>query len=176
MNLHFPACFRPMILFLKYWIEHITIGILYVKCVFSTRIFCMGVPYFADCPCGVWCRGVTTCLRYVGPLLRNIVLDGSWSVNLTWRKSHFFLFFISDYTCICMYLNTSQYSNNNDNSNTFFIGLISRSQIFHSFTLYEMIPPITCGYSSQTAFGAWFVIVMDSRVASDLRRQDTHMD
>ena len=30
-----------------------------------------GIPGFATyCPCGVsWCRGLTTCLLYVGPLL-----------------------------------------------------------------------------------------------------------
>ena len=29
----------------------------------------MGVPGSAtDCPCGVWCRGLTTCPLYVGPL------------------------------------------------------------------------------------------------------------
>ena len=29
------------------------------------------VPGFAtDCACGVWCRGLTTCLLYVGPLFK----------------------------------------------------------------------------------------------------------
>ena len=36
---------------------------------FPTMIFCRGVPGFAtDCPRGVWCRGLTTCPLYVGPL------------------------------------------------------------------------------------------------------------
>ena len=36
----------------------------------TSRIFCRRVPGFAtDCPCGVWCRGLTTCLLYVGPPL-----------------------------------------------------------------------------------------------------------
>ena len=40
----------------------------YIK--FPSRIFCRRVPGFAtDCPCGVWCRGLTTCLLYVGPPL-----------------------------------------------------------------------------------------------------------
>ena len=31
-------------------------------------------PGFAtDCPCGVWCRGLTTCLLYVVPLFGNLV-------------------------------------------------------------------------------------------------------
>ena len=33
---------------------------------YSTWIFCRGVSGFAtDCPCGVWCRGLTTCLLHV---------------------------------------------------------------------------------------------------------------
>ena len=36
---------------------------------FFIRILYRGVPGFAiDCPCGVWCRGLTTCLLYVRPL------------------------------------------------------------------------------------------------------------
>ena len=36
---------------------------------FPTRIFYRGVPGFAtDCPCGVWCRGLTTFPLYVCPL------------------------------------------------------------------------------------------------------------
>ena len=60
---------------IEYWIEHVTFGLLYVMFRFSTRIFYGGVPGFAtDCHCGVWCRGLTTCLLYVGPLL-NIYLE-----------------------------------------------------------------------------------------------------
>ena len=33
---------------------------------FPTRIFYRGVPGFAtDCPCAVWCRGLTSCLLYL---------------------------------------------------------------------------------------------------------------
>ena len=36
---------------------------LYVTSSYPTWIFCRGVSGFAtDCPCGVWCRGLTTCL------------------------------------------------------------------------------------------------------------------
>ena len=57
----------------EYWFKHITIRLLCVKYIFSTRIFYWGIPGFAtDCPWGVWCRGLLTiCLPYVGPLLGN---------------------------------------------------------------------------------------------------------
>ena len=60
----------PLDILLEYWIEHVSFGLLYVMFTFPTRIFYRGVPGFAtDCPCGVWCRGLTTCLLYVGPIL-----------------------------------------------------------------------------------------------------------
>ena len=41
-------------------------------------IFCRGVSGFAtDCPCGVWCRGLTTCLLHVGPPFGNRILNNS---------------------------------------------------------------------------------------------------
>ena len=41
----------------------------FVRCMFPYRMFYRGVPGFAtDCLCGVGCRGLTTCLLYVGPL------------------------------------------------------------------------------------------------------------
>ena len=64
----------PMDILLEYWIEHVTFGLLYVMFTFLSRIFYRGVPGFAtDWPCGVWCRGLTTCLLYVGPLFGNLV-------------------------------------------------------------------------------------------------------
>ena len=51
---------------------------------FSAGIFYRGVPSFAtDCPCSVWCRGVTTCPLYVGPLFGNLVWNDSGFVSLT---------------------------------------------------------------------------------------------
>ena len=51
---------------------------------YSTWIFCRGVSGFAtDCPCGVWCRGLTTCLLHVGPPFGNRILNNSWAVGLT---------------------------------------------------------------------------------------------
>ena len=67
-------------LLLEYWIEHVTIGLLYVIFVSSTRIFYRWVPGFATyCPCRVLCRGLSTCLLYVGPHFGNLVLN-SWFV------------------------------------------------------------------------------------------------
>ena len=66
---------------------------------FPTRIFYRRVPGFAtDCPCGVWCRGLTTWRRYVGPLLGNLVENESRFVSLPQWKTTFFF-----------HLNTSHY-------------------------------------------------------------------
>ena len=70
VNAHLPGCFCP-------WTFRLNIGLntspsdsLCVIFKFPSRIFCRRVPGFAtDCPCGVWCRGLTTCLLYVGPPL-----------------------------------------------------------------------------------------------------------
>ena len=73
-----PGCF-PLDLLSKYRIQHGAIGPLIVTSSQSTWIFCRGVSGFAsDCPCGVWCGGLTTCLLYVGPILNN-----SWAVGVT---------------------------------------------------------------------------------------------
>ena len=74
---HLPGCFCP-------WTVFRNIGPLYVTCSYSTWIFCRGVSGFAnDCPCGVWCRGLTTCLLYVGPPFGNRFLNNKWAVGLT---------------------------------------------------------------------------------------------
>ena len=66
--------FLPLYILLEYWIEHVTIGLLYVMLTFPTRMFYRGVPGFAtDCPCGVWCRGLATFLLYVGPHFGNLL-------------------------------------------------------------------------------------------------------
>ena len=82
---HFPYMWSFLFLFvhiylmyhdslLEYWIEHFTFGLLYFMFTCPTRIFYRGVPgLVTDCPCGVWCLGLTTCLLYVGPLLGNLV-------------------------------------------------------------------------------------------------------
>ena len=63
---------------------------------YSTWIFCRGDKGFAtDCPCDVWCRGLTTCLLHVGPPFGNRFLNTIWDVGLTYWivYLHFFFFF-----------------------------------------------------------------------------------
>ena len=68
----------------EYRIQHGANGPLYVTSSYSTWIFCRGVSGFAtDCPCGVWCRALTTCLLHVGPPFGNRILNNSWAVGLT---------------------------------------------------------------------------------------------
>ena len=69
----------------EYRIQHGAIGPFYVTSSYSTWIFCRGVSGFAtDCPCDVWCRGLTTCLLQVGPPFGNRCLNTSWAVGLTY--------------------------------------------------------------------------------------------
>ena len=76
--------FLSLDLFWEYRIQHGANGPLYVTSSYSTWIFCRGVSGFAtDCPCGVWCRGLTTCLLHVGPPFGNRILNNSWAVGLT---------------------------------------------------------------------------------------------
>ena len=103
---HFAFCnpspsrmFLSLDLLPEYRIQH-TIGLLYVTSIYWTIIFYRGVSGFAtDCPCGVWCRGLTTCLLYVGPLFGYLLLNNSWAVGLTcWIvNSHYFF-------CILTYI------------------------------------------------------------------------
>ena len=79
-----PRMFLSLDLPSEYGIQHGTNGPLYVTSSYSTWIFCRGVSGFAtDCPCGVWCRGLTTCLLHVGPPFGNRILNNSWAVGLT---------------------------------------------------------------------------------------------
>ena len=69
-----PWVFPPLDILLEYWIEHVSFGLLWVMFTFPTKIFYRGVPGFAtNCPCGVWCRGLTTCPLYVGPRFGDLV-------------------------------------------------------------------------------------------------------
>ena len=79
-----PRMFLSLDLLWEYRIQHSANGPLYVTSSNSTWIFCRGVSGFAtDCPCGVWCRGLTTCLLHVGPPFRNQIINNSWAVGLT---------------------------------------------------------------------------------------------
>ena len=83
-NLSPPRMFLPPDLLYEYRTWHGIIGPLYVTFSYLTRIFYRKVSGFAtDCPCGVWYRGLTTCLLYVGPLFGNWLLNNSWAVGLT---------------------------------------------------------------------------------------------
>ena len=67
-----PRIFLSLDLLSEYWIQHGAIGPLYVISSYSIWIFCRGVSGFAtDCPCDVWCRGLTTRLLHVGPPFGN---------------------------------------------------------------------------------------------------------
>ena len=79
-----PRMFLSLDLLWEYWIQHGANGPLYVTSCYSTWIFCRGVSGFAtDCPCDVWCRGLTTCLLHVGPPFGTRILNNSWAVGLT---------------------------------------------------------------------------------------------
>ena len=83
-----PRMFLCLDLLSQYGIQHGVIGPLYATSSYSTWIFCKGVSGFAtDCPCDVWCRGLTACLLHVGPPLGNRFLNTSWAVYL-----HFLVF------------------------------------------------------------------------------------
>ena len=87
--------FLSLDLLSEYRIQHGAIGLIYVTSSYSTWIFCRGVSGFAtDCPCDVWCRGLTTCLLHVGPPFGNRILNTSMAVGLTCWKVHLhFLYF-----------------------------------------------------------------------------------
>ena len=72
-NAQRPGCFCPWTLSLNIGLNMFPLDS-FVMFTFPTRIFYRGVPGFAtDCPCGVWCHGLTTCPLYVGPLFGNLV-------------------------------------------------------------------------------------------------------
>ena len=88
-----PWMFLPLDIPSEYRPEHVTFGLLCVIFKFPSRIFCRRVPGFAtDCPCGVWCRGLTTCLLYVGSTFGILVWNDSGYVNLT-QWWYFFIIF-----------------------------------------------------------------------------------
>ena len=74
-NAQLPGCFAPLLdIPLEYRIEYVTLGLLYLMFTFPIMRFYRGVPGFeTDYPCGVWCRGLTTCFLYIGPPYGNLV-------------------------------------------------------------------------------------------------------
>ena len=82
----------------EYRIQHGAIGSLYVTSSYSTLIFCRGVSGFAtDCPCVVWCRGLTTCFLHVDSPFVNWFLNNNWAVD---SISYFSYFDICNYICL----------------------------------------------------------------------------
>ena len=103
---HAPLClFLPLYILFGVGCEHVTFEHLYVVFRFSTRIFYKWVPGFVtDCPCGVWCRGLTTCFLYVDPLFGNLVWNDSGFRSLTKCSTSFHCF----WSWFGRYLNVSQ--------------------------------------------------------------------
>ena len=101
-----PRMFLSLDLLSEYRIQHGAIGPLSVTSSYSIWIFCRGVSEFAtDCPCDVWCRGLTTCLLHVGSPFGNRFLNTSWAVGLTYWivYLHIFLFWHT-YLCMSWYI------------------------------------------------------------------------
>ena len=83
-NPSLPRMFFSLDLLSEYGILHGAIGPLYLTFSYSIWIFCRGVSGFAtDCPCGDWCRGLTTCPLHVGQPFGNRFLNNSRAVCLT---------------------------------------------------------------------------------------------
>ena len=79
-----PWIFPQLDIPFECWIERATFGLFYGMFRLSTRIFYRGGPGFAtDCPCGVWCCEITTCLMHVGPRFGNPVWNDCGFVSLT---------------------------------------------------------------------------------------------
>ena len=123
-----PSMFLSLDLHSEYRIQHGAIGLLYVTSSYSTWIFCRRVSGCAiDCPCDVWCRGLTTCLLHVGPPFGNRFLNTGWAVGLTYWILYIFIFLYFD---ICNYicLDTSY--------NVLALSLLLKYSLFFQVLLY----------------------------------------
>ena len=91
-----PRMFLPLHLLSELRIQHGAIWSLYVTFSYLIWIFCRGVSGFAtDCPCGVWCRGLTTCVLHAGPPFGNRLLNNSWPLGFMFPSQILFLIFSS---------------------------------------------------------------------------------
>ena len=146
-----PWMFLSLDILFKYWIERVTFALLCVMFTFSTRVSYKRVLGFAaDCPCGVWCCGLTTCLLFVGPRFGNLVWNDSGFVSLTqwrlylftfccisvWYKSYYFK---QNYFCIKWY---------NIDFNSFKYDLCQNSVNLYMISLREHISTTVCGILS----------------------------
>ena len=92
---HLPGCFCPWTFFQNIGFNMVPSDPFHVTSSYSTWIFCRAVSGFAtDCPCDVWCRGLTTYLLHVGPPFGNRLLNTSWAVGLTYWIVYFHIFFL----------------------------------------------------------------------------------
>ena len=74
------------------WTCYLRTPLCHVKILYKG--FYRGVPGFATgCPCHVWCRGLTTCLLYVGQRFGNQVWNVGDFANLTQWRTTFLLFY-----------------------------------------------------------------------------------
>ena len=89
-----PRIFLSLDLLWEYRIQHGANRPLYVTSSYSTWIFCRGVSGFAtDCPCGVWCRGLTTCILHIGlPFGSNSKQQLGCRFDIMDTESYFFVF------------------------------------------------------------------------------------
>ena len=86
-----PRMFLSLDLLWEYRIQLGANGPLYVTSSYSTWIFRRGVSGFAtECPCGVWCRGLTTCLLHVGPPFGNRILNNSLGCRFDIMDNEFY--------------------------------------------------------------------------------------
>ena len=123
-----------------YWANH-KIGPLYVTSSYSNWILCRGVSGFAtDCPCDVWCRGLTTCLPHVGLPFVNRFLNTSWAVGLTY-KIVYLHFFILTYAIIYVLIHHISFWLYLNFLNILYFSKCSCTNIFHrrSFVLSILI-------------------------------------
>ena len=84
----------------------------YATSSYSTWIFYRGVSGFAtDCPCDVWCRGLTTCLLHVGPPFGNRFLNTRWAVYLHfsvfWHMQLYLSWYIISFLALSLLLKYS---------------------------------------------------------------------
>ena len=95
-----PGCFSPWTFFQNMGFNMVpALWPLYVTSSYWTWIFCRGVSGFAtDCPCDVWCRGLTTCLLHVSPPFGNRcrfdILDSISSFFVFWHMQLYVSWYI----------------------------------------------------------------------------------
>ena len=83
-NLSHPSMFLPLDLLAEYRFNMVSSDPCMSHLAIPTWIFCREVSGFAtDCPCGVWCHGLTRCLLHVGPPFGNWLLNNGLAVGVT---------------------------------------------------------------------------------------------